>query len=50
VVGINPLPLWIALAQQKGRTNFRFTVGTAGDLCEFPAVRFYIVYLNAVLH
>ena len=32
VVGIDPLPLRIALAQQKGRSNLRFQVGTASRL------------------
>ena len=32
VVGIDPLPLRIALAQQKGRSNLSFKVGTADDL------------------
>jgi len=50
VVGIDPLPLRIALAQQKGRANLSFKVGTAYDLHEFPAASFDVVYLNAVLH
>jgi ubiquinone/menaquinone biosynthesis C-methylase UbiE len=50
VVGIDPLPLRIALAQQKGRSNLSFKVGTASDLHEFPAASFDVVYLNAVLH
>jgi ubiquinone/menaquinone biosynthesis C-methylase UbiE len=50
VVGIDPLPLRIALAQQKGRPNLSFKVGTAYDLHEFPEARFDVVYLNAVLH
>src|SRR5262245_19576493 len=50
VVGYDPLPLRIALAQQKGRPNLSFKVGTAYDLHEFPEARFDVVYLNAVLH
>jgi len=50
VVGIDPLPLRIALAQQKGRSNLRFQVGTASDLHQFPEVSFDVVYLNSVLH
>src|SRR5262245_32614627 len=50
VVGIDPLPLRIALAQQKERANLSFTVGTAYDLHEFPEAGFDVVYLNAVLH
>src|SRR5215510_5376710 len=50
VVGIDPLPLRIALAQQKGRSNLNFKVGTAYDLREFPEASFDVVYLNAVLH
>ena len=50
VVGIDPLPLRIALAQQKGRSNLSFKVGTADDLREFPEASFDVVYLNAVLH
>jgi arsenite methyltransferase len=50
VVGIDPLPLRVALAQQKGRSNLNFQVGTASDLREFPEASFDVVYLNAVLH
>ena len=50
VVGIDPLPLRIALAQDKARSNLSFRVGTADDLRAFPAARFEVVYLNAVLH
>lgn len=50
VVGIDPLPLRIALAQQKGRPNLGFKVGTAYDLHEFAEASFDVVYLNAVLH
>jgi len=50
VVGIDPLPMRIALAQQKGRANLSFKVGTAYNLREFPEANFDVVYLNAVLH
>jgi arsenite methyltransferase len=50
VVGIDPLPLRVALAQQKGRSNLSFKVGTAYDLRDFPEASFDVVYLNAVLH
>ena len=50
VVGIDPLPLRIALAQQKGQSNLSFQVGTAEDLHDFPEASFDVVYLNAVLH
>src|SRR5713226_7350153 len=35
VVGMNPLPLRIALAQAKVRSILRFKVGTAYDLRDF---------------
>jgi ubiquinone/menaquinone biosynthesis C-methylase UbiE len=50
VVGIDPLPLRITLAQQKERSNLSFQVGTASDLRDFPEASFAVVYLNAVLH
>jgi arsenite methyltransferase len=50
VVGIDPLPLRVALAQQKKRPNLSFQVGTADDLRAFPQASFDVVYLNAVLH
>jgi arsenite methyltransferase len=50
VVGIDPLPLRIALAQQKGRSNLSCKVGTAYDLRDFPEASFDVAYLNAVLH
>jgi ubiquinone/menaquinone biosynthesis C-methylase UbiE len=50
VIGIDPLPLRIALAQSKGRSNLSFQVGTASDLHDFPEASFDVVYLNAVLH
>jgi len=50
VTGIDPLPLRIALAQQKEQPNLSFQVGTAYDLHAFAEARFDVVYLNAVLH
>jgi len=50
VVGIDPLPLRITLAQQKRQSNLSFQVGTAEDLHDFPEASFDVVYLNAVLH
>jgi len=50
VVGVDPLPLRVALAQQKGRVNLSFQVGTADDLHDFGEASFDVVYLNAVLH
>jgi arsenite methyltransferase len=50
VVGIDPLPLRVALARRKGRTNLSFRVGTASDLRAFPETSFDVAYLNAVLH
>jgi len=50
VVGIDPLPLRVALAQDKVRSNLSFRVGTAYDLSGFPEAFFDVVYLNAVFH
>jgi arsenite methyltransferase len=50
VIGIDPLPLRIALAQGKSRPNLGFKVGNAYDLNEFPGESFDLVYLNAVFH
>src|SRR5262249_15597966 len=50
VVGIDPLPLRVALAQEKGKSNLSFKVGTADDLRDFGEANFDVVYLNAVLH
>src|SRR5215510_10167397 len=44
VVGIDPLPLRVALAQHKERANLSFKVGTADDLRDFPAASFDVVY------
>lgn len=50
VIGIDPLPLRIALAQRKSRSNLEFKVGNAYDLSALPADGFEVVYLNAVFH
>jgi ubiquinone/menaquinone biosynthesis C-methylase UbiE len=50
VVGIDPLPLRIILAQQKEQPNLSFKVSSAYNLREFPEASFDVVYLNAVLH
>ncbi len=50
VIGIDPLPLRIEIAKRRIRSNLDFRVGSAGDLHEFQAGSFDVVYLNAVLH
>jgi arsenite methyltransferase len=50
VVGIDPLPLRIELAQRRARANLSFKVGDAYDLSSFPEQGFDVVFLNAVLH
>lgn len=50
VVGVDPLPLRIDIAQAKARPNLRFLVGNAYDLGGFPEEHFDVVYLNAVFH
>ncbi len=50
VVGIDPLPLRIALAERKSQPNLRFKLGNAYDLSAFSAESFDVVYLNAVFH
>jgi len=50
VLGIDPLPLRIALAKRKERGNLSFAVADAHDLSALPANAFDIVYLNAVFH
>lgn len=49
-VGIDPLPLRIALAQQKVAPHLSFEVGDAKDLGKFAPDSFDVVYLNAVFH
>jgi arsenite methyltransferase len=50
VLGIDPLPLRIAIAQKKRAANLSFVVGNAYELDTFAAASFDVVYLNAVLH
>ena len=54
VLGIDPLPLRIELAQAKAReharANLEFRVGNANDLSAIPTASFDVVCLNAVLH
>jgi arsenite methyltransferase len=50
VVGIDPLPLRIELAEKKAKPNLHFEVGDANDLTRFTDATFDVVYLNAVFH
>ena len=50
VVGIDPLPLRIEIAQSKAIRNFEAHVGRAEDLSEFADATFDAVYLNSVFH
>jgi arsenite methyltransferase len=50
VVGIDPLPLRIEIAQSKAIGNFEARVGRAEDLSEFSDATFDVVYLNSVFH
>lgn len=50
VVGIDPLPLRIEIAQSKAIGNFEARVGRAEDLYEFADTTFDVVYLNSVFH
>src|SRR5215475_955223 len=50
VVGIDPLPLRIEIAQRKARSNLTFRVANAYDLSEFPDDSFNVAYMNAVFH
>jgi ubiquinone/menaquinone biosynthesis C-methylase UbiE len=50
VLGIDPLPLRIAIAQSKARPNLAFRVGNANDLSAILSASFDVVCLNAVLH
>jgi arsenite methyltransferase len=50
VVGIDPLPLRVAIAQQRARPNLRFAVGNALDLGTFAADSFDVAYLHHVFH
>jgi SAM-dependent methyltransferase len=50
VLGIDPLPLRIELAQTKARPNLEFRVGNAADLSSIPDGSIDVVCLNAVFH
>lgn len=50
VLGVDPLPLRIELAQTKARPNLQFKVADAYDLSAIPAAGFDVVCLNAVFH
>jgi arsenite methyltransferase len=50
VVGIDPLPLRIEIAQSKASGNFEARVGRAEDLSQFADASFDVVYLNSVFH
>jgi arsenite methyltransferase len=50
VLGIDPLPLRIEIAQRKARSNLQFSVGDAYDFSGLASGSFDIVYLNAVFH
>jgi arsenite methyltransferase len=50
VVGVDPLPLRIAIAQQKLRDNLSFSIAPAEDLSQFGDASFDAVYFNSVFH
>jgi arsenite methyltransferase len=50
VLGIDPLPLRIQLAQAKARTGLEFRVGNAYALDFLPDAAFDVACLNAVFH
>ena len=50
VLGVDPLPLRIELAQTKARPNLEFKVADAYDLSLIPTANFDVVCLNAVFH
>lgn len=50
VLGIDPLPLRIAIASRKQRPNLRFAVAEAGALAGVASESVDVVYLNAVFH
>jgi arsenite methyltransferase len=52
VVGVDPLPLRIEIAERKSRAipNLHFAVASAEDLSRFPDDHFDAVYLNSVFH
>ncbi len=50
VIGIDPLPLRVELANAKQVANFISYVGVAEDLSQFEDARFDAVFLNSVFH
>ena len=50
VVGIDPLPLRVEIAQSRTTGNFEARLGRAEDLSEFADASFDVVYLNSVFH
>ncbi|MCF8533193.1 MAG: methyltransferase domain-containing protein [Reyranella sp.] len=50
VLGIDPLPLRVALAQARALANLAFEVGDANDLGARPEAGLDVVILNAVFH
>jgi SAM-dependent methyltransferase len=50
VLGIDPLPLRIELAQAKARPNLEFRIGSAYDLSSIVSGSLDVVCLNAVFH
>jgi arsenite methyltransferase len=50
VLGLEPLPLRVELAQARARPNLTFKVGNANELDWVADASFDVVYLNAVLH
>jgi ubiquinone/menaquinone biosynthesis C-methylase UbiE len=50
VLGLDPLPLRIALAQAKARANLEFKVCDTYDLASIPTADFDVICLNAVFH
>jgi ubiquinone/menaquinone biosynthesis C-methylase UbiE len=50
VEAIDPLPLRVALCNEKAPPNLRAGVGTAEDLSRFADATFDVVFLNSVFH
>ncbi|QSR84843.1 class I SAM-dependent methyltransferase [Methylacidimicrobium sp. B4] len=50
VLGIDPSPYRIALAERRARRGLAFAVAGSRDLPAFPSGSFDVVYLNYVLH
>jgi arsenite methyltransferase len=50
VLGIDPLPLRVVIANAKKIPNFTSAVGRAEDLSRFADETFDVVYLNSVFH